>query len=152
VIVWPVSWLVRGRARPGGLTLAGEAGLPCGPPLQARPGPPDVTGEGPAPGRWAKNRTKRHLAPAPVGGHPQKTVPACGLHAVRARSVSRSFHPDRAGALRGPAAIPCCLRCHSERQMPRVPGSARYVMIVARGAGALLGRAGTVRGLSSLPP
>ena len=29
----------------------------------ARPGPPDLPGEGPAPGRWVKNRTARHLAP-----------------------------------------------------------------------------------------
>ena len=40
---------------------------PC-PALMARPGPPVLPGGGPAPGRWVKNRTTRHLAPVLAGG------------------------------------------------------------------------------------
>ncbi len=68
-VVWPVSCLVRGRAWPGGLTLAGGAGPLADRPWLVRPGPPDLPGEGPAPGRWVKNRTERHLAPGLYGGH-----------------------------------------------------------------------------------
>src|ERR1700733_14266141 len=55
-VVWPVSWLVRGRAWLGGLTLAGEAGPLADRPWLVRPGLPALPGEGPAPGRWVKNR------------------------------------------------------------------------------------------------
>ena len=62
-VVWPVSCLVRGRARPGGRTLVlRRPGCPC-PALMARPGPPGLPGEGPVPGRWVKNRPERHRAP-----------------------------------------------------------------------------------------
>ena len=63
-VVWPVSWLVRGRAWPGGLTLAWRGRAVPARPLWVRPGPPVLPGEGPAPGRWVKNRTTRHQAPA----------------------------------------------------------------------------------------
>ena len=66
-VVWPVSCLVRGRAWPGGRTLACEGRAALARPLCAWPGPPALPGEGPVPGRWVKNRTERYLAPGRDG-------------------------------------------------------------------------------------
>jgi len=128
-VVWPVSWLVRGRAWPGGLTLAGEAGPLAGRPWWVRPGLPALHGEGPAPGRWVKNRTARHQAPGPCGGHRAGRPASCG----------------------GPAGIPMFPRSNTRHQMHRVPVSARNVMIVPRLTAARPCRAAAVRRLSSLP-
>ena len=119
-------------AGPGmaGGPYAGRAGrAACGPPLLVRPGLPALHGEGPAPGRWVKNRTTRHLAPGLCGGHRIGRPASCG----------------------GPAVIPMFPRSNTRRQMHRVPVSTRNVMIVPRLTAVRPCRAAAVRRLSSLP-
>ncbi len=90
------------------------------PALMARPGPPGLPGAGPAPGRWVKNRTARHLEPALLTAGTGDGGPV-------------SFG--------GPAAIPCSPRSHVSIKMLRVPAGTRDVTIVPCSAAARPGRA-----------
>ena len=106
-VVWPVSWLVRGRAWPGGRTLAWRGRAALARPLWVRPGPPALPGEGPAPGRWVKNRTTRHhpptlftvsgpaAGPGPTGPSARTTTPARTRQPGRRRT--RGSAPARPG-------------------------------------------------------
>jgi hypothetical protein len=118
------AWRWAGHGRGAVRSPRGRAALAR--PLCARPGPPDLPGEDPVPGRWVKNRTERHLAPGSCGGR-------------------RAWRP---ALLNGPAGILIFSRCHIRLQMPRVPGRTRDVTIVPQVTTTRRAGAGSVRRLS----
>ena len=153
-VVWPVSWLVRGRAWPGGRTLAWRGRAALARPLWVRPGPPVLPGEGPAPGRWVKNRTTRHLAPAPVDGQRR----GGGARSERPVSANHRISPaTTAGAAGWPGIRPSTTRDSAAAMRARMArrsgrpwriraGSSRSGRMLRRGPGSEPGGVGRRRG------